>query len=401
MSRNPPQIILIILSTLLAGSCGPRFKSKNGDSSNVGVERNAIVGTFAANVENMQNGGFRDLCELKFNEAQLEIAKALDLRRAEIESISSQSFENDKWKVVRLGPTFALEPKFVPNPKQEWHIIRIDWRSIIDDYNEIKTQPINDGWVKLSQSVMSILRDDLDRAVDGENFFLDKDSGRTLETLSQKLDTCLANENCDRITLESAQRDFLLKNPLFSGLLLASEKEAPANALRSTLRYLNVKIQGAANRYRMRFNPGITRSAQDELTLPLIAGVFNEAKDQLANYIFGVWNSPNLKLKISWIESDPLAYAFRIVFDLGPAGRSYVTWDSQSVHLMPYVRSRTIAHEIGHVLGFRDHYYTVWNPQKCEYQRQMNDQDVMSNSSLGSATVEEWQQIEANYPFAK
>ena len=88
---------------------------------------------------------------------------------------------------------------------------------------------------------------------------------------------------------------------------------------------------------------------------------------------------------------------FHILFTLEPNNRSFVNFNLKEINLFPFTAVRTVAHEYGHVLGFDDHYYTVWNSEKCEYHAQYNEEDIMSDSETGDVTNLEWQTLLDKY----
>ena len=151
-------------------------------------------------------------------------------------------------------------------------------------------------------------------------------------------------------------------------------------------------------KYSFKSNRSVKRASANELTLPLDGTAFSEALDQLAGYIESVWKKPTLSLKVKWIQPQAVEGAFRFILEQGAGGRSYVLFSEFAVHLFPYVRSLSIAHEIGHVLGFKDHYYSVWSREKCGYINQSLETDLMSDSSVGSVSDQEWNDLEDAYP---
>jgi hypothetical protein len=60
----------------------------------------------------------------------------------------------------------------------------------------------------------------------------------------------------------------------------------------------------------------------------------------------------------------------------------------------------TVAHEFGHVLGFADHYYSVWNDRNCYYSQSSGTGDIMSNSDRGLVTARHWEILEKAYPLS-
>jgi hypothetical protein len=126
------------------------------------------------------------------------------------------------------------------------------------------------------------------------------------------------------------------------------------------------------------------------LHVALDPGPFADVKDQLADYIESVWVSSELHLKVDWVSSTFHPEAYTFVLGQGEGGRSHVSWSAQTVTLEPDVTEKAIAHEIGHVLGFSDRYYTTYDPQTCRYSVVKDDADIMSQSSTGEVTDAEW-----------
>lgn len=106
-------------------------------------------------------------------------------------------------------------------------------------------------------------------------------------------------------------------------------------------------------------------------------------------------------MRIEWKTAGPESGLYHFIVEPGTGGRSWMNWDKLEVHLFSEVRVGSIAHEIGHVLGFPDHYYDVWHPERCEYMSQYHETDVMSDSSTGSVTADEWRALDHRYRWAE
>jgi hypothetical protein len=132
------------------------------------------------------------------------------------------------------------------------------------------------------------------------------------------------------------------------------------------------------------------------LRVSLDPGPFADVTDALAAYIEPVWSSDRLVVRITWTKSNP--DAFRFAVDDGPGGRSFVTVADGTVHLFSDVRATSIAHEFGHVLGFRDHYETTFDPTHCAYTQTADPNDLMADSSRGRVTDDEWNALDQTYP---
>jgi hypothetical protein len=157
--------------------------------------------------------------------------------------------------------------------------------------------------------------------------------------------------------------------------------------------------QAAASR---RAAPGLmflsygVRRAGQQLIIKLDPGPFSEVTTALAGYIEPVWTSSRIQLQIEWAPGDP--DAFRFVVDAGPGGRSFVSFTDATIHLFGDVRAHSIAHEVGHALGFRDHYQTTFDATRCTYQQTTDATDIMADSVRGSVTDDEWAALEEAYP---
>jgi hypothetical protein len=133
------------------------------------------------------------------------------------------------------------------------------------------------------------------------------------------------------------------------------------------------------------------------LHVALDPGPFADAEDQLADYIESVWVSREMHLKVDWVSATFHPEAFTFVRGEGEGGRSHVSWSARTVTLDPDVTEKSIAHEIGHVLGFSDRYYTTFDAQTCRYSVVKDDADLMSQPSTGEVTDAEWQVLKTSY----
>jgi hypothetical protein len=146
-----------------------------------------------------------------------------------------------------------------------------------------------------------------------------------------------------------------------------------------------------------RVNGAVSVGSDGAFHVPLDAGPFADAQDQLAGYIESVWSSKDARVKVDWVSSASNSDAFTFVLGSGEGGRSSVSWSSHTVTLDPDVTEKAIAHEIGHVLGFLDRYYTTFDATACRYSIKFDDDDIMSSPSTGAVTDAEWQVLQTKY----
>ena len=393
-------ISLISISALSIAGCG----KPSGSSSQAGFHRES-EGSIQSNIRALQTRKYREACDLdpEIVRKQNELAAAIDARAAEIEARVKASPVLKNWKRVLLGDFMVMEPTEALPQKEGWQSYVYSWKKIYSYYSQIKNLPTAKAdWIWLNKSVRSIIPDDEDR-LDGVNLYNDRNSGPLIARALQAVSACKADAGCHALILDIEARLFLAGNPLYTDKLKDFELHAADVERAAKLTRLENRLKTDLKRYDtatgFRLNPLVKRTSANELRLPLDAGALTGVQDSIAGFIEAVWSSKAISLKIDWVQSGP-SYPdlFKMIVEVGTGGRSWVFWPTKTVHLFPDVKTRTIAHEIGHVLGFHDHYYGVWNAESCEYMEQYTERDLMSDSGVGSVTADEWAMLDERYP---
>lgn len=152
--------------------------------------------------------------------------------------------------------------------------------------------------------------------------------------------------------------------------------------------------------HQFRPNGAVSRTGQRELTVKLDAGEFRGYEKALQEVLDKEWSGKNgaLRVKIQWVKDDPAAYRFEANLT---SGRTYVNHRRRAIVLENLAWTRTVAHEFGHVLGFDDHYYSVWHKEHCYYTQLARNGDLMSNSQHGHITARHWELLDRAYPAGK
>lgn len=141
-------------------------------------------------------------------------------------------------------------------------------------------------------------------------------------------------------------------------------------------------------------NPGVKRTGPREFTVDLDAGEFEAFKEVLENLLESEWRQGGYRVKIRWVKGG--AYRFLARHD---SSRSIVNHARRSVEIAHLAWTKTVAHELGHVLGFDDHYYNVWNERNCYYLQESRLSDLMSNSEHGKVMARHWEILNQAYPW--
>jgi len=170
---------------------------------------------------------------------------------------------------------------------------------------------------------------------------------------------------------------FLLEKD--SGRLLAGKKYLPP--------------QATAHRFWP--NDNVRRTGPREFTVRIRAGDFAGAEEKLRRLLEAEWQGGGYRVRVEFTE-DPAAYTARANFR---SPRSLVHHREKVMLIANYAWDRTVAHELGHILGFDDHYYSVWHKENCYYTQESRVSDLMSNSEKGHVGREHWRLLERAYPW--
>lgn len=142
-------------------------------------------------------------------------------------------------------------------------------------------------------------------------------------------------------------------------------------------------------------NGSVVRTGPREFTVRVNAGDFKGAEGKLRALLERDWASEGRRLRVEF-ANDPALYTMRANFR---SARSYVNHRDKTMVIANYGWARTVAHELGHVLGFDDHYYSVWHKEYCYYTQESRVGDLMSNSEKGRVGAAHWRILEKAYPW--
>lgn len=355
----------------------------------------------------------RSACDDSFLPQELEITQALDDRALEIESDHpfpnpgatpnprGENGASPLYEVVRLGTFPIRRVQWGGSVREGWQEDAArGWKQLIEVYQRIKYQPMNGDWISLNMEVRALLVDDENRVRYGANVYLTHESVQSVPALRSAVQTCLVREDCVDPWTGTSLVEIARSNAIYRTFLEAVSVESLSGRKRDILRNLLVRLEFDQTWTGFNPNPGAKRIGGTTIDLPLDLGDFQEEGQgaALARMIEHVWSNDANQVHIHWSEPAQAPELFRLFNLPGMGGRSYVDRSQHRVALAPMVRDRSIAHEVGHVLGFGDHYYTVWNPENCAYQTQTLDVDLMSNTNTGQVVPEEWSQLKSSYP---
>ena len=162
----------------------------------------------------------------------------------------------------------------------------------------------------------------------------------------------------------------------------------------SRLLYHRKFLSPEETEHQFRPDPSVVRSGEREFTVKLDPGEFRSHQAALASIFESEWRGGGYRVRVEWVSGG----AYRIVWH-SDSNRSFVNHRLHVLDISNLAWTKTVAHELGHVLGFDDHYYNVWNPRNCYYSQMSRLGDLMSNSEHGAVTGRHWQILDEAYPW--
>ena len=148
--------------------------------------------------------------------------------------------------------------------------------------------------------------------------------------------------------------------------------------------------------HQFRPDPSVIRTGEKEFTVRLDPGEFRSREAALAGIFESEWRGFGYRVHVEWVSGG----AYRIVWH-ADSNRSFVNHRMKVLDIANLAWTKTVAHELGHVLGFDDHYYNVWNARNCYYSQMSRLGDLMSNSEHGAVTQRHWQILDEAYPWKR
>ena len=372
-------VSLLVLSTLALSGCG---KGKNSDfppSAEVKAQSGPVTHDFVKSLDQIYSFQYITDCELRRKDQIYAVARALDGYVAQ----GIVPVTNDpNYKVVDYSG-FKVRENLKPIGQDEWKSNWSSWDDVIDRFEKAGPSPSVQKLERLRTYLGAMLTDDLSRTHWGMGNSISRATLGFPASVAAEIATCEKDSSCLSPSFSVNELAWLNSVPAFKESL-AALKAAADQAKRLPILSELSRLVLLEDRNFFYKNSTVTLDASGVLHLPLAAHDFRGMTETLAHYIEPVWKSAALALQIDW-RPDPEKRNGLYILDLdkGSLGRSYVLGSREEVHYFSGVRARSIAHEIGHVLGFSDRYYNSWNAESCKYTSEQNESDLMSENDTG------------------
>jgi hypothetical protein len=405
-----PVLALGLVGFVLLNSCAKNEEEADPRGIENRPDHGQITGSLENNALELTSDEYfiESKCGQKSKDTILTIARELDRRQPEILAISQKPVDesSSRFRNVKLGHFNIRELKSPKLPEKGWLSEKTSWQELKNLYESIQQTPTNSNWATLDSWFRSIIWDDQSFYLYGKNSFLDKDSPPMVAQLLQLVSACQLNADCETLELGNLE-PFVKAQPYYHYFHLKLANAEDKEAKRAVIARFERRLKADNRSTGFTPNELVVRNSQEEFLLPLDGKVFAGIESLIEKIIADIWQEPNGnaiagspagKLKILWTESEPKAFRFV----LSPEqGRAFVSYDEKIIQIFANPRKTTFAHEIGHVLGLKDNYFTVWNEETCEYTSWYREDDVMSDHEVGLTLPEHWEQLRQHYSLKK
>jgi hypothetical protein len=422
-----PALTALLATAATLGACGPAPREAPHTLSHAHVHPEDLQGPLTPHVQSIQfaaaaaTNAQLTSCEARLTGVQKLLAKALDERGQKVElpvvpeSSTQSQFANATARpeipgVIwhELGGAEFFEDQRNPPPalKPRWSEEVRAWEKSYLLYLEIRDNPQDPRWEDLNIQVRSLILDDRRRLIDGIDYTLSKDDVEGVKRLSEQVTACKNNFECSQPQLDEESRLQIERSPELKKLFNRLESEPDQWKRRGF--FLQFALATLGESFRVDFKPNRTILRKDERTLllPLDPGPFDDkkgSKERLESLLETFWSSPDLRLDIEWRTVEPgqpkSARIYRFDLGQGSGERAFVDHHERFIRIFSGDSINNVYHEVGHVLGLPDRYYTVWNPQTCTYVIQTRPGDLMSDSNFGKIVDSDWTVLNRHYPW--
>lgn len=401
---NEIRFVLMIMIISAVSACSSDKKDPPFESSRETAPENkheVYKGPLYQAYRSIQESKYREACDQKLSGMQSELITALDLKSTDLLKQALKQ-NNHPENYIPFSKGYLVD-----NPKKlarkGWQNQSYSWGSAYRYYQNAANRSKPWFWQTLDTYVRSLITDDRKRVVYGYNLALNHEHMEKLLSLKEVAEACKTDTRCSEPNWSDDQRKMISEIPYYTYFQNELDRSRFQRDKRTVIEKFFERIESDYNLHKDEYNGMVTHRKMDGkhlYSLPMDASSFSEEdRGLLEKTILSVWNHDSNAVSISWAKSSPTFNLFRFLFDLEPNNRSYVSFALKEIHLFPFTSVRTIAHEFGHVLGFDDHYYTLWDAEKCEYISQYNEEDIMSGSDTGEVTESEWDLLLEQYGY--
>jgi hypothetical protein len=386
------------------GACSNQPALEDARPGHVRPAEFQSTGSLSERLLKISSNEYAGSCDRDRLEQKLELIAALENTKSILDAPDEDQPPTSGDKPPSTNPLIRFQGSYLLNlPKKEigsqsWISEYYDWDTTYYLYSKNKENLDKRLLLYIKSTVERLLENDESRVLNGTNLGLDRVSIPMLPLIYDSVKKCVDDAKCLRPVFSESVEKIVRGVPFYLFFIRMLESDSSESDDRERLvRFLN-RIEADMLGHQPRFNPLMKQSRLNEeirINLPLDPGVLSASERELAkSTIEEVWARGNTKVTVEWKGRSKIMDLFTILFHPDQIGKSAnVTYSDRTMNLYPLTRVRSIAHEFGHIIGFDDHYYTVWDDRLCSYVQESTESDIMSNSESGVVTDEEWSEL--------
>lgn len=356
----------------------------------------AIEGSLEHEIQEIYSSQGLEDCDKRIRNDVLELAREMDRRQSEILAVASRRPRSPQQPSVRIaGAHFLLKTHATVEPG--WQEIRASWTSFLKVFKEVLSTPTDEWWVEFDSHVRGLVSEDKYRLIFWTHPGVNRDALPTIQLALSKVDECLNQPEGTCVTplIDEAHVIRFIHQSYYMRYYWQASQDIsqPSAVRRQSLKKVKADLEGHARLFKFYKNPAV-QFKDGELEVPINVSSIFEGLEFFKFFLEDDWSFKENRLRMLPSDSDQ---AYRIVIDPSKSGRNHVNYNRKTLNLNNHSLTTSIAHEIGHVLGFPDTYYTSWDSSTCEYITQYRPDDIMSSTRTGGVLREHWDQIKQEY----
>lgn len=398
-SRSASIIIIcgFLFATLALSGCGGKRAPVAADERHP-VHPQIYEGSFVEALDQLYGNPYVTPCEIDRKVRIYELARELDSRKAELDRVlETTSLVPPGYVQVRVDG-FSMLETLPPSDSYPdvWETETDSWDSFFATFSSIKGAGTPKQWADLRTLFGAGIMDDLNRTKWGAGFATGPQDQATLTSIRDRLYDCWKSGTCEPTALDD-MKPWVEYQPQYKALLSAFANAKNKSAAGDALNEFYDLVEDDLHFYfGFRKNKSIQKADASTAVLPVHAIELAKAAAHFSGYVQSNWSGPGFNLKMDWAP-ERATDVYKLLLGKGPTGRAFVSYSKKEINLFNNVRDKTIIHEFGHVLGFPDRYYTIWDGRKCEYTFHFNRSDIMSNSRTGAVKSSDFDKLKRAY----
>ena len=393
MNQNTIRCILTVtllsVTSLFLQGCSKNEGSKQDSPKGLSESNPRPAGSSLSLTNTLRDNFFWGECDDLWAEFREEAAKALDEHESIVEQYYASKPEKAPEGMVQIGK-YSIIPASDPKP-EEIGTYEFGWPLVVPYLAKARKENTPEAWAAFSKEAKDVLEYDEDRLVNEINFGLQYDSEPSLFQLNYDLTKCTIH-NWDTC-LSQQSTDFVKSVPNFRDLWAWMKRADTEEKKTDRLKFFTREIQlDWDSKFNLRKRTNVQRQG-DTFIVPFRTTDYADAKDEIKKIIESYWRLGNQKVIVEWTD-DPNAFEL-----VGPKHyvRAETFYKTSKVLISSGAKIETFAHEFGHVLGFRDQYFDVWNEKECTYTEYSFGGNLMSRSQGGRVLQKHFDRLKAFY----